>query len=61
MQIYYEFFISATISSPKMTRDSNELIQLLLCTKGATSRYFELIFRSLKIVVNWKINNSLPW
>ena len=25
MQIYYEFFISATISSPKMTRDSNEL------------------------------------
>ena len=26
MQIYYEFFISATISSPNMTRDSNELI-----------------------------------
>ena len=25
MQIYYEFFISAMISSPKMTRDSNEL------------------------------------
>ena len=25
MQIYYEFFISATISSPNMTRDSNEL------------------------------------
>ena len=25
MQIYYEFFISAAISSPKMTRDSNEL------------------------------------
>ena len=27
MQIYYEFFISATISSPKMTRDSNELTE----------------------------------
>ena len=27
MQIYYEFFISAMISSPKMTRDSNELIK----------------------------------
>ena len=26
MQIYYEFFILATISSPKMTRDSNELM-----------------------------------
>ena len=25
MQIYYDFFISATISSPNMTRDSNEL------------------------------------
>ena len=25
MQIYYEFFILATISSPNMTRDSNEL------------------------------------
>ena len=34
MQIYYEFFISATISSPKMTRDSNELNVPLhvLCT-----------------------------
>ena len=30
MQIYYEFFISATISSPNMTRDSNELkVQLI--------------------------------
>ena len=27
MQIYYEFFISATISSSNMTRDSNELIK----------------------------------
>ena len=25
MQIYYDFFISAMISSPNMTRDSNEL------------------------------------
>ena len=25
MQIYYKFFISATTSSPNMTRDSNEL------------------------------------
>ena len=29
MQIYYDFFISATISSPKMTRDSIELIVLV--------------------------------
>ena len=30
MQIYYEFFISATISSPNMTRDSNELKKIVV-------------------------------
>ena len=37
MQIYYEFFISATISSPKMTRDSNELKQIFLHKTGSYS------------------------
>ena len=35
MQIYYEFFISATISSPKMTRDSNELNKFKSRNEGA--------------------------
>ena len=35
----------------------------VLEVKGTTSRYFELFFGSLKIIVNWKVqplNNCLP-
>ena len=48
MQIYYEFFISATISSPNMTRDSNELklLSSVMCCGNKFYSYFpfNLIF-----------------
>ena len=45
MQIYYEFFISATISSPKMTRDSNEL-NVNINKKHSTLIHIVLGFRN---------------
>ena len=49
MQIYYEFFISATISSPNMTRDSNELRRKDIGNKMFVSLYSRTpVTRTLK-------------
>ena len=43
MQIYNDFFISATISSPNMTRDSNEL-KLKLYLKSSNGKGLKKIW-----------------
>ena len=53
MQIYYDFFISATISSPNMTRDSNEL-RVIVLNSGSSSiacgpAYSSLVLRQYTV------------
>ena len=61
MQIYYELFISATISSPNMIHDSNELRNITKLNLSLCHGYLKnkVLVSKETVVLHWRASETL--